>query len=133
LHSIIPFFVFHMIKPKQNTKTNYFEKQLVGAEFQKTQICQASLHYWTLLQCSWRKDITKPRIEQEKVKQRLFYRDGLCWSLVWYANTWSVMESAEGDTPSPLREGQHTQQTIWISLFKAFATQPQTISKKFNV
>ena len=30
-------------------------------------------------------------------------------------------------------EGQHTQQTIWISLSQAFATQPQTISKKFNV
>ena len=42
-------------------------------------------------------------MKQEKVKQRLFYRDGLCWSLVWYANTWSVMESAKGDTPSPLR------------------------------
>ena len=32
--------------------------------------------------------------EQEKVKQTLFYRDGVCWSLVWYANLWSVMESA---------------------------------------
>ena len=28
---------------------------------------------------------------------------------------------------------EHTQQTIWIRLFKAFATQPQTISKTFNV
>jgi len=34
------------------------------------------------------------KIEQEKVKQRLFYRDGLCWNLVWYANSWNVMESA---------------------------------------
>jgi len=42
-------------------------------------------------------------LKQEKVKQRLFYRDGLCWSLVWYANTWSVMESAKGDTPCPFR------------------------------
>jgi len=32
--------------------------------------------------------------KQQKVKQRLFYRDGLCWSLVWYVNSWSVMESA---------------------------------------
>ena len=25
--------------------------------------------------------------KQEKVKQRLFFRDGLCWSLVWYATS----------------------------------------------
>ena len=31
---------------------------------------------------------------KKKVKQRLFYRDGLFWILVWYANSWSVMESA---------------------------------------
>ena len=32
--------------------------------------------------------------KQEKVKQRLIYRDGLCWSLVWYENSWIVMGSA---------------------------------------
>ena len=30
-------------------------------------------------------------------------------------------------------EGQHTQQTIGIRLFKALATQPQTTSTKGNV
>ena len=32
--------------------------------------------------------------KQEKVKHSFFYRDGLCWSLAWYANSGSVMESA---------------------------------------
>jgi len=36
-------------------------------------------------------EIQSSQLEQEKGKQRLFYRDGLCWSLVWYANSWIVM------------------------------------------